>query len=153
MNNNKRSAAKNKFSSQEDEMLRELVKKFGEYNWTKISSNLIGRNERQCHDRWFYYLSPSVNKDPWTQEEDDLLRKLIEDVGPRWVNIAKLMKTSQPCKFCQRQMVLQKAAFHLPKGRLSHAKRPPFALRKTAFCKALNTNMLRKRQERAVETM
>ena len=108
MRNSRRTAAKNKFSSQEDEMLRELVKKFGENEWATISSHLIGRNERQCHDRWFYYLSPAVNKEPWTQEEDDLLRKLIDEVGPRWVNISKIMRTRNDIQVKNRWMVLKR---------------------------------------------
>lgn len=42
---------------------------------------------------------------------------------------------------------LRKATFYRPKGRLLQAKRPPFASRKTAFCKRADTQQVTKRHK------
>ena len=99
---------KNKFSPQEDHMLRELVEEYGENQWDAIALQLIGRNERQCRDRWHYYLSPNVNKKPWTEEEDEQLRNLIFEVGPRWVHIARIMNTRNDIQVKNLWMVIQR---------------------------------------------
>ena len=38
---------------------------------------------------------------------------------------------------------VQKATFRDAKGRVSHGKRPPFRMQKTAFCNTLGAKMLR----------
>ena len=81
---------KNKFDEEEDKALSELVAKYGEENWELISSKMPNRNVRQCHDRWVYYLSPNVNNEPWTEEEELQLINLVNTVGVHWVKISKL---------------------------------------------------------------
>ena len=83
---------KAKFSPEEDKQLIELVKKYGDNSWETVCCKMNQRNERQCRDRWFYYLSPDLNKGPWTKEEDDLLIKGVKSYGPSWVRITKLFK-------------------------------------------------------------
>ena len=58
------------WTKQEDKILTELVKKFGVSNWNKVSEQFPGRISRQCRERWFKHLDPSVNKSKWTLEED-----------------------------------------------------------------------------------
>ena len=48
-----------------------------------------GRNARQVHDRWVYYLSPKVSNLPWTDEEDEKLIKLTKELNGKWVQISK----------------------------------------------------------------
>lgn len=38
---------------------------------------------------------------------------------------------------------VQKAVFHLAKGRLSQPEMPPFGMRKTAFCKTIGNGLIR----------
>ena len=83
---------KSKFSPDEDQQLIALVKEYGTNAWEAIIRKMPWRNERQCRDRWFYYLSPDLNKGPWTQEEDDLLIKSVKEIGPQWVKITKFFK-------------------------------------------------------------
>ena len=72
------------FSAVEDELLATLVKRMGPGNWDIIASHLPDRTARQCRDRWKFYLCPSVNRDPWSREEDRLLFNLFQELGPKW---------------------------------------------------------------------
>ena len=42
------------------------------------------KNWRQCKERWNQFLNPNINKDSWTEEEDDLLIRLHEKYGSKW---------------------------------------------------------------------
>lgn len=81
--------SKSKFTKSEDTALKQLVQKYGHDDWELISNSLGTKNSRQCHDRWFYILSPKLNKTPFTIEEDNLLLYLLNKLGPRWVQISK----------------------------------------------------------------
>ena len=97
-----------KFSPDEDQRLRELVKQFGEKDWDEIAANMKGRNERQCHDRWTYYLSPNINNSPWTKEEDDLLLDLSKKLNYKWVKISKHFKGRNDTQIKNRWNTLKK---------------------------------------------
>ena len=79
---------KNKFSPEEDELLKEQVKENGEKGWRKIAEHLPGRTARQCRERWVNYLSPNVSLAPWTAEEDILLNTLVAEHGKHWSKIS-----------------------------------------------------------------
>ena len=83
-----RSMRKNKFTEADDEKLKGLVEIHGLQSWELISKKMGNKNVRQCKERWENYLSPTINKEPWSEEED---RKLIEkqkEIGSKWVKIA-----------------------------------------------------------------
>lgn len=81
------------WSPQEDEAIRELVGRYTDCKWTEISKklqtdyNLIGRTGKQCRERWFNHLSPSINKDPWTIKEQTILFSKHKELGNYWANI------------------------------------------------------------------
>jgi hypothetical protein len=82
-----RAHPKSKFAPDEDVLLRDLVWRFGTNNWTQVAQFMWHRNERQCKERWFNYLSPAVQFHPWTAEEDQRLMEKVRAVGPKWVRI------------------------------------------------------------------
>lgn len=100
----KKSQFKNKFSPEEDEVLKRVIYALVErnpeilgdeanlkktINWQYVASQMhTKRNARQCRDRWLNYLSPSVVNGPWTPEEDNLLIQKYNDIGPYWKKIA-----------------------------------------------------------------
>lgn len=89
-NNERKGRVVSKFKPDEDNALRELVNQCGTDNWVEIASKMPSpRNPRQCYDRWNTYLSPNVSFREWTTEEDSLLIKKREEIGPRWEKIAK----------------------------------------------------------------
>ena len=75
---------KNKFTEAEDVKLASLVRKYGDQDWKKISKEMGNRNARQCRERWKNYIAPTVRKDEWTQEEDELLMRKYRAIGPHW---------------------------------------------------------------------
>lgn len=77
-----------KFTPEDDERLKSLVDKFGDQEWARISREMPGRNQRQCKERWMYYLNPSLNTTPWTHQEDLLLLEKQRELGSKWVRIA-----------------------------------------------------------------
>ncbi|KAF5800746.1 putative transcription factor MYB-HB-like family [Helianthus annuus] len=66
-------------------MLTDQVKKYNGRNWKKIDSL-----DAQCLHRWQKVLNPDLVKGPWTKEEDDCIRELVENHGcKKWSLIAK----------------------------------------------------------------
>lgn len=55
----KEKKTKSKFTPQEDQMLSDLVARFGENDWKAISFCMRTRSVRQCRERWQHYLSPA----------------------------------------------------------------------------------------------
>lgn len=79
---------RDRFSYLEDMRLTELVETHGAKDWRLISSMMPGRNPRQVRERWYTYLSPDVNKKPWTEEEESLLIEKQKEFGNKWKHIA-----------------------------------------------------------------
>jgi hypothetical protein len=93
-------------------MLVGLVDQYGENCWSTISAQLKGRSVRQCKERYYTYLSPSVKKSPWTAQEDEFLLEKVKDYGRRWSDIAKFFEGRTP-NACKNRYHLQLRA-HRP---------------------------------------
>ena len=99
---------KAKFTPEEDQELIQLIEKYGTNNWSLVSSMMKGRNERQVKDRWFYYLSPDLNKSEWTQEEDNLLIAKVQELGSSWVKISKAFQGRTDVQIKNRWNILKR---------------------------------------------
>lgn len=82
------SISKNKFTYAEDRRLRKYVRLFGN-DWKAIASKMLVKNSRQCKDRWEKYLSPSISHSPFSVDEDILILKHYNAIGPKWMQIAR----------------------------------------------------------------
>ena len=80
---------RNKFTVDEDNLLKFLVEEKKITRWCEVSKFLPGRTTKQCRDRYSNYLSPSITNLPWTQEEDQLLREKVDEFGKKWVYISQ----------------------------------------------------------------
>ena len=56
----------------------ELVKQCGVKSWSFIAKQLQGRLGKQCRERWYNHLNPSINKHPWTAEEDRVIIEVCD---------------------------------------------------------------------------
>ncbi len=110
-------------------MLRTLVHEHGLKAWTVIgdilSSRFNPRSGKQCRLRWLHTLSPAVNSDPWTAEEDKILFQQQVIQGNRWSQIARLLpgRTDSSCKnrWYSTKRHLQRMAENNPTINLLHA--------------------------------
>jgi hypothetical protein len=84
---------KGPWTQEEDKVVFDMVTAFGVGNvkWSVIASHLNGRIGKQCRERWFNHLDPSIKKGPWTPEEDTLMFEAQQQIGNRWCDIAKLL--------------------------------------------------------------
>jgi hypothetical protein len=75
---------KERFSSEEDNKLIELVAQHGTISWDTIAGFMSGRTPYQCRERWKKYLNLDLNKNEWTKEEDLILLDLVSEYGKTW---------------------------------------------------------------------
>lgn len=113
---------KNRFSRKDDDMLRRLVKEFGQKNWIAIAEKMEGRTPRQCRERWINYVNPSIKKRSWTKEEDKLLEKKYEELGPKWKIIKTFFQHRSTNMIKNRLGLLER---HRVKGALMNAREAP----------------------------
>ena len=80
---------KRAFTPEEDSMILMLLSQSKEMSWKEISQYIPGKTTRQSRERYQTYLAPGINQSPWTQEEDSLLLKKYNEIGPKWAEISK----------------------------------------------------------------
>lgn len=87
------SKCKVKWTHEEDEQLRTLVRQFGQQDWKFLASHFPNRTDQQCQYRWLRVLNPDLVKGPWTKEEDEKVIELVKKYGTKqWTLIAKHLK-------------------------------------------------------------
>ncbi|KAI9106744.1 hypothetical protein K1719_022272 [Acacia pycnantha] len=82
---------KGPWSKEEDEIIIDLVNKYGPKKWSTISQHLPGRIGKQCRERWHNHLNPSINKEAWTYEEELALVRAHQIYGNRWAELTKFL--------------------------------------------------------------
>ncbi|GMF41223.1 unnamed protein product [Phytophthora fragariaefolia] len=76
------------WTAQEDAFLSTFVNCEGASRWTIVASFLPGRNPKQCRERWHHQLDPSIKREAWSVNEDELLVTLQQKLGNAWSRIA-----------------------------------------------------------------
>ncbi|RQM26691.1 hypothetical protein B5M09_001499 [Aphanomyces astaci] len=89
-----------RWTTEEDEMLRQAVDTHGERNWKSIAEIVPGRNHTQCLQRWTKVLAPGLIKGHWRPDEDDVLRQLVAEGRKNWGQVAARIpgRTSKQCR-------------------------------------------------------
>jgi hypothetical protein len=77
------------WTDEEDRSLEKLVVQYGAKNWSNISRIMLGRTGKQCRERWRNHLDPSLNKQPFSHDEDVMIVSLVDEIGTKWAKIAK----------------------------------------------------------------
>ena len=112
------------FTKFEDQVLRHFVMKYGTNRWEMAAEYLGTKNKRQCKDRWRKFLDPAIENDDFTDEEDQLLMKLYNEMGNKWVAMSKMFKGRTDIQLKNRFKVLQRREFsYLRKERKEEIKR------------------------------
>lgn len=90
------------WSTSEDDQLRIAVSKYSGtmIRWDVVAREIPTRNMKQCRERWEFHLDPSIDRDPFTQVEDELIIVQQRALGNRWTTIAELLpgRTSSAVK-------------------------------------------------------
>lgn len=80
---------KGKWSEDEDNtLLRVMADKFP--GWNAVAQHIPNRTAKQCRERWFHYVCPNVNRNEFTEKEDELLKTLHESFGNHWARISRV---------------------------------------------------------------
>ena len=81
------------WSTSEDHSLLTLVRDQGATNWVRIASYLNNsRSPKQCRERYHQNLKPTLNHDPITPEEGEIIERLVSEMGKRWAEIARRLE-------------------------------------------------------------
>ena len=76
-----------RWTENEDALLTTAVGTYGTH-WFRVAKMLPGRTDDQCAKRWRENLDPSISRRPWTEEDDELLMEIYDEIGNRWKDIA-----------------------------------------------------------------
>ena len=58
-------------------------------NWSDIALSMSGRMGKQCRERWYNHLDPSVVKGKWSDAEDDIIVQFVLSQGQKWSLLAQ----------------------------------------------------------------
>nr|XP_012433802.4 snRNA-activating protein complex subunit 4 isoform X1 [Taeniopygia guttata] len=95
------SLRKGPWTPEEDAMLMAAVNKYGEKDWYKIRTEVPGRSDAQCRDRYLKALHWDVKKGKWSLQEEEQLIELVEKHGlGHWSKIASELphRTNAQCQ-------------------------------------------------------
>lgn len=87
-----------RYTPLEDAKILTAVQKFGDKNWLKIKEVTgIHRTTRNIFAHYKYYLDPSIDRSPWSDEETKQLIELFEKHG-RMVEVKEIMESRRSLK-------------------------------------------------------
>ncbi|KAL4783566.1 hypothetical protein BJX76DRAFT_368315 [Aspergillus varians] len=94
------------WTAEEDGILKREVRRVqaesDNISWHEIASFLPGRTNKDCRKRWYGTAAAKVKKGPWTEAEDERLRRAIEHHGTKWSVVASVVATRLPDQCSKR---------------------------------------------------
>jgi myb proto-oncogene protein len=92
---------KGPWTSAEDAILVDYVKKHGEGNWNAVQKNTgLFRCGKSCRLRWANHLRPNLKKGAFTPEEERLIIQLHSKMGNKWARMAAHVSAMRPSFHC-----------------------------------------------------
>ena len=109
---NQKAHPRNHNTGEEDIKLIHIVESSNDcvINWKEVARKMKNRNSRQCKDRWEKYLNPNLSVQPWTIEEDNLIKNLYNIHGPKWKLISTFFKNRTDIMIRNRWNALHRKA-------------------------------------------
>jgi hypothetical protein len=74
----------------EDSVITSCISQ-GIVKWSDIADRINGRIGKQCRERWFNHLDPTLKKGDWSEGEDAVLVEAQRRWGNCWTKIARLL--------------------------------------------------------------
>ena len=68
-NNKSKFLRKKPWTDKEDNLVRQLVEKYGPQRWSFMAKFVQGRLGKQCRERWHNHLNPNILKVEWMPQE------------------------------------------------------------------------------------
>ena len=91
---------KGPWTSNEDEILIEYVRKHGEGNWNAVQKHSgLSRCGKSCRLRWANHLRPNLKKGAFTAEEEHTIIHLHAKMGNKWARMAAHVCAQSPFLF------------------------------------------------------
>ena len=86
--------------AREDLALAAAVSFFGPEKWPRICQYVPGRTPKQCRERWFDRLDPKLKHGSFSDQEDEMVLRGVDELGHKWAEIAKRLpgRTGSACK-------------------------------------------------------
>lgn len=76
------------FSDKDDHRLEKIIMENPFTGWKDVANMMPGFTAKQLRDRWHNYISPRNSNQPWTPEEDRIIKEKVQEFGTRWSQIA-----------------------------------------------------------------
>ena len=85
-----------KFTKEEDEKLKNLVKIYGEGCWSFIAGKMDGRNRKQVRERYINFIKKERTTDEFTPEEDAIVMNYVRQEGRKWSSLSEMLPGRTP---------------------------------------------------------
>ena len=83
---------KGPWTPEENYIIFDYVKKFGEKNWNKCAEFIKNRTGKQCREHWKNCLNPNIKKGDWTLEEDLFIMIFYKRCHGSWRELIHLFE-------------------------------------------------------------